>query len=276
MSHWSQVDWQQPVNLDCPLNRGLISWWLAGENPFWGGGRFLDLMGRNHGTLTNGPTWGGALGRPGGFGALNFTAASSQYVPIGTGVTNTLKLHVSGWAYPTAYNAFRYIATRDINSGSDRCWVLGHGDGGATYKGWYAVVWNSGGSLVEVFDSGGLHFNANEWSFVELTFDGSTASLLANGKLVNSQSLSGDLRSSASAPVEIGRQGNATSYWNGYLDDISIRSEIVTGLYQDSLRGYPLTLNWLQPRVAVAQAAAATTFSQVWWNSAYDYSGIGV
>jgi hypothetical protein len=60
------LDLSRPVS-DHPANRGLVGWWLAAPfGPYFGGGRLLDLLGKTHGTLTNGTAWTGSKGRPGG------------------------------------------------------------------------------------------------------------------------------------------------------------------------------------------------------------------
>lgn len=62
------------VNRRHPLNRGIVGWW-PGLPGMSGGPRLLDIDGRNHGTLTNGPTW-----VPGadGFGALSFDGSDDE------------------------------------------------------------------------------------------------------------------------------------------------------------------------------------------------------
>lgn len=71
----------QPVNWSHPLNRGLVSWWLALPGGWGRGMQFRDLCGKNHGTLTNGPAWSSAMGRPGGWGSLKFDG-SDDYVQV--------------------------------------------------------------------------------------------------------------------------------------------------------------------------------------------------
>jgi hypothetical protein len=75
------IDTACPVDWAHPLNRGLVADWTILPIPGWRGGLTLrDLVrgGRrpNDGTLTAGPTWGGAKGRPGGFGSLNTNGTS--------------------------------------------------------------------------------------------------------------------------------------------------------------------------------------------------------
>lgn len=72
---WQRVDWQRPVNMGHPLNRGLVSWWLA--TPRGRGGHFRDLMGINDGVLVNGPFWISGR-RPGGFAALEFDGVNDR------------------------------------------------------------------------------------------------------------------------------------------------------------------------------------------------------
>jgi hypothetical protein len=81
----------EAVNWDASLNRGLVSWWLALPDQ-QRGNVFRDLCSRYHGTLTNGPTWGGSKGRPGAFGSLAFDAtddhiADIAYAPGSGGLT---------------------------------------------------------------------------------------------------------------------------------------------------------------------------------------------
>lgn len=82
-----------PINRANPLMRGLVSRWKV--VPWYSsGGRFIDLAGKNHGTLNNGPTWSSAKGRPGGSGSLTFTG--SAYVAIPS--TTSFDLGTSGSA----------------------------------------------------------------------------------------------------------------------------------------------------------------------------------
>jgi hypothetical protein len=70
------------VNDGHPLNRGLVTWWLARPGLNYGGARWYDPIGLNHGTLANfgaGSGWSGTT-RPGGFGQLTFDAAAGSAV----------------------------------------------------------------------------------------------------------------------------------------------------------------------------------------------------
>src|SRR5688572_2591053 len=72
------------VNRASPLNRGLVSWYMVLPNRIGGGGNTLrDLCRRNHGTLTNGPTWSGSRA-PGAFGSISLDG-SNDYINLGTG-----------------------------------------------------------------------------------------------------------------------------------------------------------------------------------------------
>lgn len=52
MAWWDRVDWSDPIERDCPLNQGLVGWWMGAPNCY-GGTRMQDLCNKNHGTLTN-------------------------------------------------------------------------------------------------------------------------------------------------------------------------------------------------------------------------------
>ena len=86
------------VNPRAPLNRGLVSWWLALPQRS-GGPKLFDIAGRNHGTLTNGPTWSGPFGRLGGFGTVKFDG-TDEYLTAGI-PSATLKT-ICLWYYAPA------------------------------------------------------------------------------------------------------------------------------------------------------------------------------
>jgi hypothetical protein len=97
------LNYGNPVNPLAPLNRGLVGWWL--NLPSRGkGNTVFDLCGKYHGTLTNGPTWSGALGRPGGFGAVTFDG-SNDYITLGVApaalkFTAISPFSISAWVRP--------------------------------------------------------------------------------------------------------------------------------------------------------------------------------
>lgn len=96
---WS-IDLHRPVNWSHPLNRGLVSWWLAMPHSGRRGLTWRDLCGRNHGTLTNGPVWGGAKGRRGGFASLEFDGDNDR-VDGASYPANTFPCTVTAWARST-------------------------------------------------------------------------------------------------------------------------------------------------------------------------------
>ena len=82
------VNLTAPLNRRHPLNRGLLARWIALPG-LTGGSTLVDLCGRTHGTLVNGPEWRGAT-HAGGWGSLDYISASSQYVSLpGSRLTGT-------------------------------------------------------------------------------------------------------------------------------------------------------------------------------------------
>lgn len=83
MAWWDRVDWSDPIERDCPLNQGLVGWWMGAPNCY-GGTRLQDLCNKNHGTLTNmnpATDWVGTEYGPG----LHFDGSTDQWVDI-TGI----------------------------------------------------------------------------------------------------------------------------------------------------------------------------------------------
>lgn len=124
---WEDLDWEQPINWEEPLNQGLVSDWKVLPQGF-GGPLLFDLLGKNHGTLTNGPTWGGGLGGRGVFGSLRFDA-NNDYVGTGTvpqlARPSTVILRFRTINTPGA--AFQWLFAHD--SGANDGWRIGRSTG---------------------------------------------------------------------------------------------------------------------------------------------------
>lgn len=241
------------VKRDASLNRGLVSWWMALPDQ-QRGNVFRDLMGRNHGALISGPAWGGATGRPGGFGALFFDGTDDYVVnaaysgEVGNPVTMSL------WARPTGTSADQYVLYREEAgiAANMRVILLGFQDG-------FWNVFNGGYPTGTAADTQ-MTATAGVWQHVLYTSNGSTLQGYLNGVLQISVSANLDLSSGANT-MRIGSPNGASNFYAGGLDDIRIWNRYssaseAAAIYHDSRRGYPLTLNWVKSRVAFEQGAA--------------------
>jgi hypothetical protein len=164
------------------------------------------------GTWQNGPTFTTdhpALMPYTDAGAMSFNG-SNQFINMGSPAglpTGYAPRTLCGWgkASNTA-GGWRWIAAYGSPSGSQAMFIGMNGttlDGGAY------------GDDLEV-----PNFWDNNWHFIALTYDGTTAKLYADGNLVAS-----DTRNWNLVPYEclIGEQvNNAGEYWNGEIDDVRI------------------------------------------------------
>lgn len=116
------VDMVNPVNRLHPLNRGLVSWWLALPGTM-GGSRFMDIMSPgpngNHGVLTNmNPVsdWIGSS-RLNGWGALDFNVSDNSIDAGDIDLDNT-SFTVTAWVKTVdlAADQRTIIAKRSTNA----------------------------------------------------------------------------------------------------------------------------------------------------------------
>jgi hypothetical protein len=246
-----------PVRTDEPLNRGLTSWWMQLPNRLGGGGtRFRDLCGRNHGTLTNTPTWVGPIGRAGGYGSHSYVSASSQY--IATGITSSLTtFSMCAWFNSNAYGATnRDIFGKDV--ASPRGWTL------HTVNNIIRLESNGTGS-----HDGTTTLVTNTWYHVWFVSNGTTLWGYLNGKLEVGP-ITVTLSNNNGAQLDIGRRPftSFNHYWSGYIDDVrlynsrAVSATEALAIYQDSRLGSPRTLNRVRHRPyseTDAAGAAPTT-----------------
>jgi hypothetical protein len=241
------IDIGQPVNRGCPLNYGLVSWWLAMPHR-WNGNTFFDIAGTNHGTLTNGPTWGGALGRPGGTGSLSGNG-SVNGVPTALSIPNT------------AYTMMGWI--RMNGTGDYPVLMSSHG------ANWTAIRFFGGSTRLNLLHCDAVDLNVDVadalttgvWYHVAQTWNGATAKLYINGV----EKLSGNSAAVPTGTIDIGYDSSSgIRKLNANYDSLSVHnrglsaSEVLWSL-DDSRRGYPLTLNRVSPLTVFDVGGGAAT-----------------
>lgn len=232
------------VNWSSPLNRGLVSWWMAlPDQPR--GNILRDLCGKHPGTLTSGPTVQGPRGRRGGFGSTGF-GGDNIYVEV----PNHARLN------PAQFTAACWVRTDDATT-RQVFFGKGTGGGGAATAWWLEIQSNQLLTLVtsdvtSIYIAGGALISG-VWHHVAVTFDGVTVRLYLDGVQVASTALAGSLVSPTD-PIRMGEAltGGFGLGLTGSMADCTFFSRPLSAaeIYarrQDSIRGYPTTLNWQYP-----------------------------
>jgi hypothetical protein len=245
------LDPAQPINWNDPLNRGLVSRFIALPGPCgYGSGIWRDLCKRNNGTLVNGPTWQGAMGRPGGFGSVQVPV--NGYVETST-ATEAVRVSYACWVKWLIAGASDYpyvLGTVEQSSPtvSDRRFLFT-----ATTIG-FSIY--DGATKTASYTSGS---NNDIWWHLAGTADGSNIRLYVNGVLKDTVA-AGDPYTAYTTPVM--RLGNSStaSTAPAIIDDVCVAERVwsdaeVAALYNDSRAGSPNTLNWIRRSRGKAPAA---------------------
>lgn len=262
------VDWQSPINWGDPLNRGLVEKYIAVEGGGFGGSKWLGLVNGNHGTLTNmtsGYGWQGALGRPGGWGAMRFSSSVSNYIAVANSaeLDFTTTYTINAWIYPFVQRNFETIAVRGNSSGNSDIEIYVAGAGAQALT----IVHNrfNGGSF-SVSASNGQPV-ANMWTMITIVHSSPAIKIYYNGKLSFDKTIV--------APIATGKGwyfgflplvGN---YSNQSQDDISLYNRAlsaaeVAGLYEASMNHYPTQLNRFAYRPRYVPSGFNPAFNPAW------------
>lgn len=247
-----RLDSGNAVNWGHSLNRGLVSWWLALPDQ-QRGVMFRDLCKRNHGTLTGGPTWQGARGRPGGWGSVGCTGGAYILSPEMFILTSaedfTLRVVHRPTSYPSGFTAlFDNVGTRRwnifLNSSGDVSFVENVLGATATSLGmttglWWDVVWSRLSGTLTTYVNG-----VSKGAGASTTHTDGINAAIGFG---NNLSGGGGHYDGCYAEMEFWRRG--------------LSGPEVFELYTESRRGYPGLLNWHRPlRYAPEQGGAVTAF----------------
>lgn len=252
------INLTNPVNWQHPLNKGLVAWWIG--LPGRTGNVLYNLVGRNHGTLTNGPTWRAG---PNGFAANNFDGTDDYVSPPNLGLSGAIARTFAGWIYQTS-----------ISSGTKSIFRCGPDNTSAlqTFGLWCNVTIN--GDLYVPFWSRdwytGAVITANTWTHVTVTYNGGAVQTAGN-VVVYVNGVSRSLTSVGSATgnantvetaYRLGADPISGLYLSGSLSDLrfhnrALAADEVFALYDQSRRGHPNTLRRVgRGSVSVASISA--------------------
>lgn len=240
----------QPINWGHPLNRGLVSRWQV--VPWYASGpRLINLASQKHGTLTNGPKWSGAVGRPGGYGSLTFAGAGAfDRVNLGSVAT------VNGTAWTVA------LWFLLLPGGAGRGTLFGN-RGQASSRD-IRFNWRTANRLtvgeenVAYIADNNTDLVTNVWYHFAWTHNANSHNLYLNGKADGSAtytitaSYSGDyLISDDTASDDLTGRVDAMNVY-----DRALSASDVSALYLDESQGGPQSLNWYTKRTYFGVAAA--------------------
>lgn len=189
---------------------GLIGWWS-------GDGDVNDLAGPNKGAVQ------GNVAFEAGKVGLAFNLDGSSFVTMGNPPALNLtgnQVTISGWINPRI-NTTAILFGKTHFGANDYLMVYGRG---------LASMVNVNGAEFTVLgysdfpSKGNLYVpRTGEWTHVAMTYDGSTISLYANGKIVGQVPCSGAI-SRHDVPFNIGGRANdeGTGKFNGLIDEVQV------------------------------------------------------
>ncbi len=247
------VDPACPLDGSHPLNRNLISDWTIISNSGWVGGTTWNdlvrgLSNPNPATLTGGPTWGAAVGRPGGYGAITFVRSSSQYAAITRTGAGATAITYCAWV-----NRASTTSTQAIINNNKNLFEFNVADAR-----WFSDTDLSAVSVTPTITLG-------LWYHIAVTQDVSNNyAFYLNGASIGSGTTNA-LDTGAEPNANIGRYSDGTRNFDGKMDAPMIYHRALSAseigcLYAESARGNPERLRWVSTRSwSIPTGAAATS-----------------
>ncbi len=249
------------VNLDDPLNKGLVAWYPFRQN---GGDVLRDVAGDLPATFESSeyakPFWK-SLGILDNAKCLAFPHSGGGYGYLESGAVNTDLISVSVWVNTSEANRGGVqISKRSSTSGADYAWELSTGSTGIPYFGPNDNAYRATGPAI------------SGWAHVVGVYNGSSVYVAVNGVVHVSGSLSysGALNQN-NVPITIGKRSlvGSEAYYNGSLSDIRIYDrglafKEIHDLYVASRTGYRSQFKRRTIPVSTPSEVAPPTFSPAW------------
>jgi hypothetical protein len=257
---YRQIRYGQPVNWRHSLNRGLLAWYRALPK-FAGGGKYWDLCGRYHGTLTNGPLWSTGMSRQ----ALKLDG-TNDYVLITGEFGMPANLSLSVWGSLLVLDS----------AGSDIIGMGGHISLRCATDGVYGIYQYAASGWRQTSYTGGSLVGTG-WHHLGYVVDDTNNAqrVYLDGKNVASSSFTeAILYNGGESDTRLGRNSGTSADYGGWLDDARFYNRALTDsemalLYSESRTPYTSLLNYLPRRI---RAVAAPTNYSAWEFRVPDYA----
>ena len=158
-----------------------------------------DQAGRGNTLQLTNATWT-AQGHTGGAVQFSGLTAAGRIAGPATDLAFTTAFTITAWVNPTALSTgWRTIAGRQLGTGTDNSWFLGHN--GAT------LYFGAGGRVTTTLTAG-------VWTHVAAVKNGQTLQLYKNGALVASLSTAAGAVATDANEVGVGGDNNGTPLWS--------------------------------------------------------------
>lgn len=245
-----------PANLQAPLNRGCLGWWLTLPNRVRNS-EWKPIIGKDVGVMNNmDPVtdWAFTPVRPGGWGCFD-TDGTNDYIEIPfTGFNNATNASLAVWIYKV--------------SSASNSHTVGGNDGDADRFGmeWFGSTFYFTGRAA--FPS--VAKSVTGWHHVVLTYGTGSPTQVAYMDGVNMNLTGGTDSGPLNSGVDVLRLGRnaATSgvYGTGRHDDLRAYNRTLSAtearqLYWASRGGYQNELNWIRRPMPFKPAAAGLPVS---------------
>ncbi len=243
------IDLGNPV-ASHPLNDGLVGWWMGLPNNS-GGSTLFDLLGKNHGTLTGGTSWGSGVG---GLPAVGYNG--SDYVEL-----NAAQL-LGGTSSPFTVEFDCYMGDSNGNALA----TLNYGGAGLFFG--YVNIngnyqgWSLGDSSWQPQQDGRSGLVAGRYHVV-FTYNGSGVGSTANygiyqnavaGTVANAGAYGGNGAVSRLG-YHVGADDWLGTIYSTRVYNRALSADEVGRLYEQSLVGYPHTLRRYSKRIWLSDSS---------------------
>jgi hypothetical protein len=263
-----------PVNIRHPFAQGLVSWYLAAPGRF-GGLKWFDMMGANHGALTsmNNSSNGfqGSSNRKGGRGGMLFDGTAG-YITLGA---------PSNLNFVGQTNAFSITAWIKINGHPANNAQVAAKGASANANQQYAMIVNAAAGRFTLDCGNGAATSSvtpdvtdNVWHQLVMTVPAASTGMLGyvDGLVQSFTSGTGAIATGTTTnDVLIGARRDASNadslrWFPGQIDDVRFYNRVLSASeifqqYINATQGYPGLLNVARPGCP-PPAIAAATFSQ--------------
>ena len=255
-SIFNDFDLSGAINYDHPANAKLRGHWLALPGLF-GGETFVNLVGKDHGVLTLGPTWSVKDQRPGGWGSMACDGTDDFALVSTMSPLPRLPITTSAWVYLNAGPQTRSYMSCD--NATNIGWK--HGDSAASN----CITFALSGVATYLFTT---LTPATGWNFVAYSLPGNglpmTAWLKApTGALKSETQTIGTESATLATRITLGK--STAAFLNGRIDDIRVNrtalGNLVPEIYAESVQGYPTILNRVSSQRTFMMGTTAAGFS---------------